>query len=703
MLIPLDKDISLTTISLSTMDFFYKNQFKKKSTKSILYFSCVKNLLDDTKLIINKYFSNIIDTLDNVDFSEVIINSTEYFYLLNDIIDRCHKKKDLYELIVIEGINFNHSVSFEKINYDISQNLSAEVIFIANLKNNYIKHIEKKEKGIKFLFDKKQYKNILGVIFNKINTPFKEKKYNFIEKLTFLKEIKYKKEVIFSKELFKNNFFSIIACIPWNRKIITTYIIDIYNFLNIKNINLTQKKTDFIEEIIIFDESYLNMLNRNYSNTLIIVSFSRIDVFLNMFHMNFNSNNIKCVILTGALKSKKDIISVSKILIKRSISILYTEKNTLDLLSQLQNFNFNITVKNKVYIKKLQKYISSFFCYSSMISSKDNHTSYKKYSPKEFCYNLKILAKEKNKRIILPESYETRILKAAAICSDNKIAECVLLGDPHKIYRIANNEGINLSKNIEIMNPVLIRNNYIPRLLEIRQEKGMDEVSAKKKIQDNTVLATLILESDEVDGLVSGSINTTSDTIRPALQIIKTNPDNLLVSSIFFMLLPHEVLIYGDCAINVNPTAEELAEIAIQSADSLKMFGIEPRIAMLSYSTGYSGSGYQVEKVRIATSIIKNKRSDLIVDGPIQYDAAVSKTVMKLKAPYSPLSGSANIFIFPDLNSGNIAYKAVQRSANIISIGPMLQGLRKPVNDLSRGASVEDIIYTIALTSIQSK
>ncbi|WP_261979298.1 phosphate acetyltransferase [Buchnera aphidicola] len=476
-----------------------------------------------------------------------------------------------------------------------------------------------------------------------------------------------------------------------------------YNFLNIQYINLILKNTRVTKEIIIFDEGCLSISSKNYSSTLIIVSFSRLDVLIDFVNANFSSNEISCIILTGVLKLKRYIISLYKILIERSIPIFFTKKNTISILSQLQTFNFNINIKDTMYIKKLQKYISSFFSYSTLKISKNNHNDYITYSPQEFCYNLNSLSKKRNKRIILPESYEVRILKAASICHESNIAQCILLGDPKKIHAIAKYEGINLNKNIEIINPDLIREKYILRLLEIRKEKGLNECSAKKQLEDNTILGTLILESNQVDGLVSGSVNTTSNTIRPALQIIKTHPDNLLVSSIFFMLLPHKVLIYGDCAVNINPTAEELAEIAIQSADSSRLFGIEPRIAMLSYSTGCSGFGYQVEKVKKATFLVKNKRPDLIIDGPIQYDAAVSKTVAKLKAPRSPISGSANVFIFPDLNSGNITYKAVQRSTKIVSIGPMLQGLRKPVNDLSRGASVEDIIYTIALTSIQSQ
>jgi phosphate acetyltransferase len=240
-------------------------------------------------------------------------------------------------------------------------------------------------------------------------------------------------------------------------------------------------------------------------------------------------------------------------------------------------------------------------------------------------------------------------------------------------------------------------------LLELRKNKGLTEVVAKQELKDNVVLATMMLQLGQVDGLVSGAVNTTANTIRPALQLIKTAEGSSLVSSVFFMLLPEQVLVYGDCAINPEPTAEQLSDIAIQSADSAIKFGIEPKVAMISYSTGSSGFGADVEKVAKATKLAQEKRPDLIIDGPQQYDAAIMENVAKKKAPNSPVAGKANVFIFPDLNTGNTTYKAVQRSADLVSIGPMLQGMRKPVNDLSRGALVDDIVYTIALTAIQVK
>jgi phosphate acetyltransferase len=238
-------------------------------------------------------------------------------------------------------------------------------------------------------------------------------------------------------------------------------------------------------------------------------------------------------------------------------------------------------------------------------------------------------------------------------------------------------------------------------LCEARKGKGLTLDAARKQLEDNTVLGTMMLHLGEVDGLVSGAVHTTADTIRPAFQIIKTAPEVKIVSSVFFMCLPEQVLVYGDCAINPNPTAEELADIAIQSARSAAVFGITPRVAMLSYSTGESGFGPDVERVKAATEIVKQLQPDLIIDGPLQYDAAVDKEVAALKAPDSPVAGKATVLIVPNLDVGNIAYKAVQRSTGIVCVGPMLQGLRKPVNDLSRGCSVKDIIFTIALTAVQ--
>lgn len=322
-------------------------------------------------------------------------------------------------------------------------------------------------------------------------------------------------------------------------------------------------------------------------------------------------------------------------------------------------------------------------------------------SPSAFRHALVKKAQAANKRIVLPEGDEPRTIEAAAICQSRGIAQCVLLGDPAKIQAVAAERGVTLPEGIEIIEPSTVIEKYVAPMVERRKGK-IDEAGARAALQDTVYLGTMMLQVGDVDGLVSGAVHTTADTIRPAFQLIKTAPEYSSVSSVFFMLLPDSVAVYGDCAVNPNPTAEQLAEIAIQSAESATAFGIDPKVALISYSTINSGSGPDVDTVKEALEIVRTKAPTLKVDGPLQFDAASVPSVGKSKAPNSAVAGEANVFIFPDLNTGNTTYKAVQRTAGVVSVGPMLQGLNKPVNDLSRGCLVDDIVFTIALTAIQA-
>ncbi len=324
-------------------------------------------------------------------------------------------------------------------------------------------------------------------------------------------------------------------------------------------------------------------------------------------------------------------------------------------------------------------------------------------SPPVFRYQLIQKARAANKRIVLPEGEEPRTIRAAVICTHKGIARCVLLGKRKVIQSVADSLGIELPPGLEILEPQQIAERFVAPMVELRKSKAMTPGQAIVALEDTVVLGTMMLATGEVDGLVSGAVHTTASTVRPALQLIKTAPGSTIVSSCFFMLMPEQVLVYADCAINPDPTAQELADIAKQSADSARAFGIEPKVAMISYSTGASGTGDDVEKVRHATELAKARWPELVLDGPMQYDAATVREVAAQKAPGSPVAGQATGFVFPDLNTGNTTYKAVQRSANVVSVGPMLQGLRKPVNDLSRGALVDDIVFTIALTAIQAE
>lgn len=325
-------------------------------------------------------------------------------------------------------------------------------------------------------------------------------------------------------------------------------------------------------------------------------------------------------------------------------------------------------------------------------------------SPAEFRSMLIRQARQNIKRIVLPEGAEPRTLQAAAICAERNIAQLVLLGKEKEIRQAYRQIGMDLPEGIEVIDPATIWKAFVEPLYEARKSRGMSREEAEKILKKDTVmLGTMMLHMGVVDGLVSGALHTTADTVRPAMQVIKMPPGGKLISSIFFMGLPHQMLIYGDCAVNSDPDAEDLAEIAIQCAEMAETFGIPPRVAMLSFSTGKSGKGESVDRVAKATALVRKKRPDILIDGPLQYDAALIESVAKQKAPDSPVAGKATVFVFPGIDAGNITYKAVQRSAHIVSVGPILQGLAKPVNDLSRGCLVDDIVYTIALTCIQAQ
>jgi phosphate acetyltransferase len=408
------------------------------------------------------------------------------------------------------------------------------------------------------------------------------------------------------------------------------------------------------------------------------------------------------LVLTGGLFPEEDVMRLCQKAIANGLPILTTDSDTFACASQLDRIDTAVPEDDLQRIDLIRAHIAEHIDIQALLSAINApHTV--RLSPAAFRFQLVERSRANLQRIVLPEGEEPRTIQAATICQQRGIAKCILLGKKDVIFQVAEAQGIELPADLEIMDPDHIREDYVPDMVELRKHKNLTAPMASAQLEDNVVLGTMMLALDHVDGLVSGAIHTTANTIRPAMQLIKTAPGAKLVSSVFYMCLPEQVLVYGDCAVNPDPNAEELADIAIQSADSALAMGIEPKVAMISYSTGASGTGSDVEKVKQATAIAKKLRPDLIIDGPLQYDAATTASVAKSKAPNSPVAGQATVLVFPDLNTGNTTYKAVQRSAHVISVGPMLQGLRKPVNDLSRGALVEDIVYTIALTSIQAQ
>ena len=442
-------------------------------------------------------------------------------------------------------------------------------------------------------------------------------------------------------------------------------------------------------------------MHKFVAGELIISGSDRVDVLLASSLASSNGIPLAGLVLTEHQAPSAQALEFCQAAMKNGLPILHTKLSTFETAQQLLNLSNEIPVDDTERAEQVTRFVASHIN-AEWLTQLISDTHKPRLSPSAFRHELVQKSIAAKKRIVLPEGDEPRTVQAAAICQSRGIAHCVLLAKPEAVVDVAKARGIELPHDLEIIDPDLIRENYVEKMVAMRKGKLTDD-QAREQLQDTVVLGTMMLALDQVDGLVSGAVHTTANTVRPAFQLIKTAPDYSLVSSVFFMLLPDEVYVYGDCAINPDPDAEQLAEIAIQSADSAKAFGIDPRIAMISYSTGTSGAGADVEKVAKATEIAKQRRPDLLIDGPLQYDAASVESVGRSKAPNSQVAGRANVFIFPDLNTGNTTYKAVQRSANVVSVGPMLQGLNKPVNDLSRGALVDDIVFTIALTAIQAE
>ena len=443
------------------------------------------------------------------------------------------------------------------------------------------------------------------------------------------------------------------------------------------------------------------VIDRLRPGTLVVVAGERSDIVLASGLVYLQGMPLAGLLLTCGSKLTPQVATLLGGPGLTGLPILTSDEDTYRTAALLGDLSLDVRADDTERMDQVLAHAAEHIDTTALLTH-IGRASRLRMPPPAFRHRMVQAARAANKRIVLPEGDEPRTVQAAAICHRKGIARCVLLGEPGRIRHIAQVQGVALPDQVEIIDPAAVRGRYVEPMTVLRRAKGLTALQAEQQLEDNVVLGTMMLALDEVDGLVSGAVHTTASTIRPALQLIRTAPGVTTVSSVFFMLMPNEVLVYGDCAVNPDPTAEELADIAVQSANSARAFGVEPRVAMISYSTGTSGSGVNVDKVVRALTIARAKRPDLLIDGPLQYDAASVESVGRQKAPDSPVAGRATVFVFPDLNTGNTTYKAVQRSAHVVSIGPMLQGLRKPVNDLSRGAMVDDIVYTIALTAIQA-
>ncbi|MGB6222831.1 phosphate acetyltransferase [Haloferula sp.] len=603
------------------------------------------------------------------------------------------------ETIIVEGVVSTPEVpDAQAINAALARALNAEVILVARPLGNHIDALVRQLDEMLNSMPPAILDVRPAVVLNHVDLP------GLSKELGLKSATAHEALVALQHRIGQNRLrFDIIGLIPSSPDLSATRVADIVDQLNGKIIVPGDMNARRIKEITLCARTVPNMLSAFKTGTLIVTPSDRSDIIAASALAATKSIQLAGLVLTGETEPDPATLAFCKdaFSLDGGLPIIQVSTSSFETSKILFTLNPELPVEDIERINLVMETVALGMD-TSWLRNRCSMTVERRLSPPAFRHRITTIARRTLKRIILPEGEEPRTIQAAIRCAERSIAKCLLVGDPQHIAEVAHNNSFTLHPDIEIINPTDVRDRYLDPLLERRRSKGMTEKDAIESLRDNTVLGTIMLALDEVDGLVSGAIQSTANTIRPALQLIKTHPDARAVSSVFFMCLPDQVLVYGDCAVNPDPDAELLADIAIQSANSAKAFGIEPIVAMISYATHGSGSGSNVDKVKEATDIARRRDPSLTIDGPLQYDAASIREVARTKAPNSSVAGRANVFIFPDLNTGNTTYKAVQRSANVVSMGPMLQGLRKPVNDLSRGASVDDILYTIALTAVQA-
>jgi len=448
-----------------------------------------------------------------------------------------------------------------------------------------------------------------------------------------------------------------------------------------------------------------HFLERVAPGTLVLTSGDRPDILLGSFVVNRSAaaTGLAGIILTNGLQPAVQIRRLVSGLSDESLPVLSVTADTYETATRVHEVRAWLSADNHAKVAHALGLFEARVAVE-VLEARINLPRPARLTPLMFEYELMRRAARDRKRIVLPEGAEERILRAADLLLKRGAVDVVLLGDETLIRRRISALALDLGE-VEIIDPAHSTRleEYAAELHRLRKHRGVTPERALDMMRDPSYFGTMMVHKGAVDGMVSGAVTTTAHTIRPAFEFIRTQPGVSIASSVLFMCLRDRVLVYADCAVVPEPDAEELADIAISSAATAKMFGIEPRIAMLSYSTGDSGAGAEVERVRTATRLVRERRPDLPVEGPIQYDAAVDAAVARTKIPGSEVAGRATVLVFPDLNSGNNAYKAVQRSSGAVVVGPVLQGLNKAVNDLSRGASVSDIVKTVAITAVQAQ
>nr|WP_321257988.1 phosphate acetyltransferase [uncultured Pseudodesulfovibrio sp.] len=620
-----------------------------------------------------------------------LINSGQHALVLENILNKYKSLEEEYDFVLCEGTDFKgKDPAFEfDLNADIAANIGSPMLVITSGRD-------------------KTPDEVVNITQSTLDT-LSEKGVDFIACVVNRAPEGMTHELCDTIECDRNGEHMPLYVIPENEALGKPSIGDVKRWLDADILYGHSGMQTLVDNYVIAAMQIGNFLQYIKPGSLIITPGDRSDIILSSLASRLSSSypDIAGIVLTGGLDVSANVHKLIEGWTGVPVPVLSVKGHTYQNVQELNRLYGRIEANDH---QRIATALGGFTQHVNVPELRDRLVEKRstRVTPKMFEYSLFDKASRNKQRIVLPEGTGERILRAADILLRRGVAEIILLGRKDEIRDKASKYGVDIS-GAQLIDPSEseLLDSFAEEYLELRQHKGVIAEVAWDRMADPTYFGTMMVHKGFADGMVSGSVTTTAQTIRPAFEFVKTKPGSSIVSSVFLMCLKDRVLVYGDCAVNPNPDARQLAEIAISAAETAKIFGVTPRVAMLSYSTGSSGKGEDVEKVteatRIAKTLIEGRGLDFPIEGPLQYDAAVDPKVAKVKLPESDVAGQASVFVFPDLNTGNNTYKAVQRAANAVAIGPILQGLNKPVNDLSRGCTVPDVVNTVAITAIQAQ
>lgn len=625
-------------------------------------------------------------TLDEV---RDLMNSGKHEQVLDKILEKYKYLESKYDFVLCEGLDYlgkNVSLEFD-LNADIASNIGAPMLLVVRGIDKSADDIISTTQVTLDALDEKGI-NVIACIINRATVA----------------EIEESK-IACSLQVRKNSPLPLITFVmPEVPALGKPTIADVKDWLGADVVFGAERMNILVQDILIAAMQAGNFMTYIQPGALVVTPGDRSDIILAALASRLSSEypDIAGIVLTGGIKVSPSISKLIAGWTGVSVPILSVKEHTFKTAQAISALRGKIDPKDTRRVNAALGHFESCVDVRAITQRLGNLKS-SKITPKMFEFNLLERAAQQTMRIVLPESKDERILRATDILCRRHVAEVILLGKEDEIATKMADLGLDFK--VQIIDPEKYHkfDEYVVAYHAARSKKGISMELARDTMLDPTYFATMMVQQGDADGMVSGAIHTTAHTIRPAFEFVKTKPGVSIVSSVFLMCLKDRVLVFGDCAVNPNPTSDQLADIAISSAATAEIFGIEPKVAMLSYSTGVSGKGADVDIVVEATRLAQERAPELLLEGPLQYDAAIDKDVAATKLPNSKVAGQATVFIFPDLNTGNNTYKAVQRAAGAVAIGPVLQGLNKPVNDLSRGCTVADIVNTVAITAVQAQ